>query len=103
MEVDPKLGKTHGYHEGSHVARNEKAISLPNQVIADLVLAPTRLTSNAHVPGSSYITSMWVLLVMCIIPAAVGLLWFVAVPLSNTYSPYFREKALFIFFTHPGT
>ena len=46
---------------------------------------------------------LWILFVMCLAPTFVALLWFVAVPLGNTYSPYFRDKAQFIFFVNPGT
>eukprot|EP01025_Chloroclados_australasicus_P015145 TRINITY_DN1720_c0_g3_i1.p1 TRINITY_DN1720_c0_g3~~TRINITY_DN1720_c0_g3_i1.p1 ORF type:complete len:591 (+),score=57.26 TRINITY_DN1720_c0_g3_i1:168-1940(+) len=75
-----------------------------NSEFARTVAKPIKFfASMAHLKTKYYSLNMtWLVLILCLLPAAFALVWFVVLPIGNTYGSR-RQKLVWLLVVNPGT
>eukprot|EP01023_Acetabularia_acetabulum_P052956 TRINITY_DN5896_c0_g3_i1.p1 TRINITY_DN5896_c0_g3~~TRINITY_DN5896_c0_g3_i1.p1 ORF type:complete len:316 (-),score=30.05 TRINITY_DN5896_c0_g3_i1:169-1116(-) len=73
--------------------------------LAQTVSKPIRMFAGlAHLNSKHYTLNIaWLVLILCLLPAAFALVWFVVIPMGNTYSSSRRDRLVWMLVVNPGT
>eukprot|EP01026_Neomeris_dumetosa_P011093 TRINITY_DN14043_c0_g1_i10.p1 TRINITY_DN14043_c0_g1~~TRINITY_DN14043_c0_g1_i10.p1 ORF type:complete len:405 (-),score=55.97 TRINITY_DN14043_c0_g1_i10:73-1287(-) len=75
-----------------------------NQSFARSVAIPFQaMAKMAHLKSRYHVVNMaWLLVILCLLPAAFALVWFVVIPMGDTYGER-KDKMVWLLVVNPGT